>query len=127
MRMRYSIFGLLAATAVVALLVVFGIRSMRPANALHFHNNSGDSVFGLNVFVYPVLTSGSGVWEEFDQQVVLPGESVSFRHDVENASLDFRYSIGDRKIEYANVDISDSTETHLRTNSTGERTGHDSQ
>ena len=123
MRIRYSILALLAITALVALLVVVAQRSMQATYSLHFHNDTNVEISDLSISVSPVLSGNSGDVDKFNRQLLLPGESVVFRHERRYPTVDFRYTARDRKFEYTNVDISGKRETHLRTNLDGDWTG----
>ena len=123
MRIRYSILTLLAITLVVALLVVVAQRQMQPTYSLHFHNDTNAEISDLSLSVSPVLSGNSGDIDEFNRQLLLPGESVVFRHERRYPSVDFRYTARDRKFEYTNVDISGRREAHLRTNPNGDWAG----
>ena len=123
MRIRYSIFALLALTAAVALLVVLAQRSLQPTYSLHVHNDTTAEITDLSLSVSPVLSSNSGDIDEFSRQFLPPGESVFFRHERQNPIVDFRYTVGGRNFEYTNVDISGRLATHLRIGPNGNWTG----
>ena len=120
---RFTILGMLSVTACIAFATALVVRSMRPAYEIRFHNDTNFEITDLNLFVYPLLTNGTGVWDELKQTAVSPGQCVTFRHDIENAQLDFGYHITDRQLKYTNLDLAGRTETQLRTTPSGEWSG----
>ena len=120
---RFTILGMLSVTACIAFATALVVRSMRPAYEIRFHNDTNFEITDLNLFVYPLLTNGTGVWDELKQTAVSPGQCVTFRHDIENAQLDFGYHIADRQLKYTNLDLAGRTETQLRTTPSGEWSG----
>ena len=120
---RLTILGLLIVTACIALAIAVALRSIRPVYEIQFYNDTSSEITDLNLFVYPLLTTGAGLWDELAQQSVSPGQCVTFRHNIENANLDFNYHVDGRKIEYTNLELSGRRKTELRTTPSGEWAG----
>ena len=122
MRLQFSIKSALLLTAVLSLFAFAVMKYRSPSYNIRIYNGSAFKIRDIGLKVYNSVSPVDSLTEK-NIEMLMPGQSAMFHHDVDNAILDFGYSFEGEDKTYYNIDLSGQLGYEMNVDEIGHRAG----